>query len=84
MAFMASLFKFVDKPKSVSINSNDKRETKKMNYFNLHTVLFVAILLLTIVTICYYCIKRGSKRKRQTIILNIKTESNNKLKEISI
>ena len=56
-----------------------------MNYFTLHTVLFVAILLLIIVTICYYYIKHGSKRKRHTIILNdIKMESNNKLKEISI
>lgn len=56
-----------------------------MNYFTLHIVLFVAILLLIIVTICYYYIKHGSKRKRHTIILNdIKMESNNKLKEISI
>lgn len=62
-----------------------KEKHKKMNYFTLHTVLFVAILLLIIVTFCCYCIKHGSKRKRQTIILNnIKTESNNKLKEISI
>ena len=47
-------------------NSNDRNVMCKMDYYIPHTLLSVAILLLTIVTICYYFIKH---RLKQTDIL---------------
>lgn len=38
---------------TILVNSNDKKETYKMNYYILHTFLLVTILFLIIVTICY-------------------------------
>ena len=54
----------------------------------LHTVLSVTILLLGIVSICYYFIKHRLKHQLKQMmyyhINNIKMESNNKLKKINI
>lgn len=47
-------------------NSNDRNVMCKMDYYIPYTLLSVAILLLTIVTICYYFIKH---RLKQTDIL---------------
>lgn len=47
-------------------NSNDRNVMRKMDYYIPHTLLSVVILLLTIVTICYYFIKY---RLKQTDIL---------------
>ena len=59
-----------------------------MNYYVLHTVLSVTLLLLGIVSICYYfikhCLKPQLKQMMYYHINNIKMESNNKLKKIDI
>ena len=53
----------IDTVDTEPINSNDKSVTIKMDYYIFCTILFVTILLLTIVTFCYYCLKRRLKQK---------------------
>ena len=53
----------IDTVHTEPINSNDKSVTIKMDYYIFCTILFVTILLLTIVTFCYYCLKRRLKQK---------------------
>ena len=53
----------IDTVDTEPINSNDKRVTIKMDYYIFCTILLVTILLLTIVTFCYYCLKRRLKQK---------------------
>ena len=48
---------------TVPINSNDEKATYKVDYYILHIFLLVTILILVIVTICYYCIKDRIKEK---------------------
>ena len=48
------------------------------------TFLLKTILLLTIVIVCYYCIKHPSKQKDLLQISNINMESTNELAEIDI
>ena len=55
----------MDSWRAMLINSKDKKETYKMNYYILHTFLLVTLLLLIMVTICYYCIKHQSKQKNK-------------------
>ena len=53
----------IDTVDTEPINSNGKIVTIKMDYYNFCTFLLVTILLLTIVTFCYYCLKRRLKQK---------------------
>lgn len=53
----------IDTVDTEPINSNGKIVTIKMDYYNFCTILLVTILLLTIVTFCYYCLKRRLKQK---------------------
>ena len=53
----------IDTVDTEPINSNGKIVTTKMDYYNFCTILLVTILLLTIVTFCYYCLKRRLKQK---------------------
>ena len=52
----------------------------RMDYYILRAFVLVAIILLIIGTICYYCIKHHSEQKYISHIVhvnNIKWESNN-------
>ena len=53
----------IDTVDTEPINSNGKSVTIKMDYYISCTILLVTILLLTIVTFCYYCLKRRLKQK---------------------
>lgn len=53
----------IDTVDTEPINSNGKIVTIKMDYYNFCNILLVTILLLTIVTFCYYCLKRRLKQK---------------------
>ena len=48
-----------------------------------HTILLVTVLLLKIVTICYYC-KNIVQNKKTCYHINIKWQKNNKLRRIDI
>lgn len=58
-------------PETVSIGSDNKRATYKMNYYILYKFLLVTILLLKIIIICYYPLKYRPKQKKIISILII-------------
>lgn len=67
-------------PETVSIGSDNKRATYKMNYYILYKFLLVTILLLKIIIICYYPLKYRPKQKKNYFhINNMKMERNNEL-----
>ena len=55
--------KIMNTPETVSINSNNKNITYRMNCYILPPISLVTTLLLNIVIICYYCMKHRSKQK---------------------
>ena len=53
----------LDTSETMSINSNDKKGTYKMDYYIVHTFLFVTIVTILALIIVTICIKHLSKAK---------------------